>query len=67
MRGLPGLDGGDPSTGFLRQASFDKLRMNEGEREKEIITGSLRCAKCNVTYHITDSIPNLLPPETTST
>ncbi len=51
----------------LRQASFDKLRMNEGEREKEIITGSLRCAKCNATYPITDSIPNLLPPETTST
>ena len=35
----------------------------EKEDEKEVITGSLHCAKCNVDYPIADSIPNLLPPE----
>ena len=29
----------------------------------EIIEGSLFCAKCNETYPINDTIPNLLPPE----
>jgi len=29
----------------------------------EIVAGSLFCAKCNYTYSIKDSIPNLLPPE----
>jgi len=33
------------------------------EREEQIITGSLFCQRCNHTYHITDSIPNLLPPD----
>jgi uncharacterized protein YbaR (Trm112 family) len=33
----------------------------EAEKGDEIITGSLYCAKCQVTYPITDSIPNLLP------
>ncbi len=28
----------------------------------EIITGSLFCKKCNYSYPIKDSIPNLLPP-----
>ena len=28
----------------------------------EIIAGSLFCKKCNHSYPITDSIPNLLPP-----
>jgi len=32
------------------------------EKEDEIITGSLFCPKCDHTYSITDSIPNLLPP-----
>ena len=32
------------------------------EKEDEIITGSLFCPKCNHAYPITDSIPNLLPP-----
>ena len=32
------------------------------EKEGEIITGSLFCQKCSHTYHITDAIPNLLPP-----
>jgi uncharacterized protein YbaR (Trm112 family) len=36
-----------------------KVVAEEGD---EIVTGSLRCAKCNVTYPIEDSIPNLLPP-----
>ena len=29
----------------------------------EIIEGSLFCAKCNETYPISDTIPNLLPPD----
>lgn len=33
----------------------------EQENEKEVVTGSLSCAKCNVNYPITDTIPNLLP------
>jgi uncharacterized protein YbaR (Trm112 family) len=35
----------------------------EKEDEKEIVTGKLRCPKCNVNYPIEDTIPNLLPPE----
>jgi uncharacterized protein YbaR (Trm112 family) len=35
----------------------------EEENEKEIVTGALLCAKCDVRYPITDTIPNLLPPE----
>ena len=37
-----------------------KVETEEGD---EIIVGSLHCAKCNETYPITDSIPNLLPPQ----
>ena len=33
------------------------------EDEKEVITGSLYCAKCDQNYPIVDAIPNLLPPE----
>jgi uncharacterized protein len=33
------------------------------EDTKEIITGSLYCAKCKETYPIEDAIPNLLPPD----
>ncbi len=33
------------------------------ESADEIITGSLRCPKCDVSYPIKDGIPNLLPPE----
>ncbi len=32
------------------------------ENEKEIVTGSLYCRKCNERYPIVDTIPNLLPP-----
>jgi uncharacterized protein YbaR (Trm112 family) len=35
----------------------------EEENEKEIVTGSLYCAKCHERYPIEDTIPNLLPPE----
>ena len=35
----------------------------EEEDEKEVITGSLFCAKCNERYPIKDAIPNLLPPD----
>ena len=34
----------------------------EEENEKEIVTGSLYCQKCNKHYPIVDTIPNLLPP-----
>lgn len=33
------------------------------EKAGEIVTGSLYCARCGVTYPITDTIPNLLPQE----
>ena len=33
------------------------------ENEQEIVTGSLFCQKCDERYPITDTIPNLLPPE----
>ena len=33
------------------------------EHEKEIVTGSLYCQRCAVSYPITDTIPNLLPPD----
>jgi len=35
----------------------------EEETAEEIVTGSLHCERCQETYPITDSIPNLLPPE----
>ena len=35
----------------------------EEESEKEIVTGSLYCSKCNERYPIVDAIPNLLPPD----
>jgi uncharacterized protein YbaR (Trm112 family) len=35
----------------------------EKEDEKEVITGSLYCVKCNERYPIVEAIPNLLPPE----
>ena len=33
------------------------------EEGDDVIEGSLFCAKCNETYPINESIPNLLPPE----
>ena len=33
------------------------------ENEKEVVTGSLYCAKCDERYPINDAIPNLLPPD----
>ena len=35
----------------------------EEKNEKEIVSGSLYCQKCNVHYPIVDTIPNLLPPD----
>ncbi len=35
----------------------------EEENEREIVAGSLYCAKCEQRYPIVDTIPNLLPPE----
>ena len=40
------------------------LQLNiEQEDEKEVISGSLYCSKCDQSYPIVDAIPNLLPPE----
>jgi len=39
-----------------------ELRVDEKKGE-EIVTGSLYCSKCNYSYPIVDTIPNLLPPE----
>ena len=33
------------------------------EDEDDVISGSLICGKCDETYPIEDSIPNLLPPQ----
>ena len=33
------------------------------ENEKEVVTGSLYCRKCEEQYPIKDAIPNLLPPD----
>jgi uncharacterized protein YbaR (Trm112 family) len=35
----------------------------EKEDEKEVISGSLYCGKCDERYRIVDAIPNLLPPD----
>ena len=41
-----------------------ELTLNvDEENETEIVTGSLHCAKCDVSYPIADTIPNLLPPD----
>ena len=41
-----------------------ELRLTvEAEEGDEVVTGSLVCPKCDETYPIDDSIPNLLPPE----
>jgi uncharacterized protein YbaR (Trm112 family) len=39
-----------------------KLEVQEGEKG-EVITGRLSCAACNLSYPISDGIPNMLPPE----
>jgi uncharacterized protein len=40
------------------------LKLEVGEEQGgEIITGALFCAKCNHSYPISNSIPNLLPPD----
>ena len=41
-----------------------KLELNaEAEDSGKIITGSLHCPKCDVSYPIVEAIPNLLPPD----
>jgi uncharacterized protein YbaR (Trm112 family) len=40
------------------------LKLNaEKEEDNEIVTGSLYCTKCQHSYPIVDTIPNLLPPD----
>jgi uncharacterized protein len=33
------------------------------KKDGDIVTGSLLCKRCNHTYLISESIPNLLPPD----
>jgi len=33
------------------------------EDENEIVTGTLKCTHCSENYPITETIPNLLPPD----
>jgi uncharacterized protein YbaR (Trm112 family) len=41
-----------------------ELELSVGEEnEQEIVTGSLYCRRCDVSYPIVDTIPNLLPPD----
>ena len=41
-----------------------ELELSVGEENgQEIVTGSLYCHKCGVSYPIVDNIPNLLPPD----
>ncbi len=39
-----------------------ELRTEE-ENGNEIVAGTLYCPRCMVNYPITETIPNLLPPE----
>ena len=39
-----------------------QLTVDEGS-EEEIVSGSLYCDQCKVSYSIVDTIPNLLPPD----
>jgi len=41
-----------------------ELQLDVGvENEREVVSGSLYCSKCDVRYPIADSVPNLLPPD----
>ena len=33
------------------------------EKREEVVSGSLFCPKCQYSYPIVDTIPNLLPPD----
>lgn len=33
------------------------------EKGGEVVTGSLHCTACNLSYPICDGVPNLLPPK----
>ncbi len=39
-----------------------KLEVEE-ERDSDVVRGSLACESCHERYPIEDSIPNLIPPE----
>ena len=39
-----------------------ELRIEEEDGD-EVVKGTLLCGKCNESYPIEDSIPNLLPPQ----
>ena len=39
------------------------LELQVKEEQEEVVTGTLVCHKCDESYPIEDSIPNLLPPE----
>ncbi|MFC1871497.1 methytransferase partner Trm112 [Chloroflexota bacterium] len=33
------------------------------ENDYEVVSGSLYCRRCDISYPIVDTIPNLLPPD----
>ena len=40
------------------------LELNvEAEGGGEIFAGTLYCPKCDISYPITDTVPNLMPPD----
>jgi len=39
-----------------------ELEISE-EDEYEVVTGTLKCSNCSENYPITETIPNLLPPD----
>jgi len=40
------------------------LQLNVAEEKgEEVVSGSLFCSKCQHSYPIVDTIPNLLPPD----
>jgi len=41
-----------------------KLQLTvEKENDREIVSGILYCPECRIKYPITDTTPNLLPPD----
>lgn len=39
-----------------------ELKVTE-EEDEEVLSGSLRCGGCGLSYPIEDGIPNMLPPD----
>jgi uncharacterized protein YbaR (Trm112 family) len=39
-----------------------ELEVDE-EKDDEVISGTIKCLKCNAEYPVEDGIPNMLPPD----